>query len=61
MSNAPLHNPRMHLTQRDRGTYRSQCKLCPAGVYTGQPAVWLRNPAGLSHQECAERAEREAS
>lgn len=36
--------------------YRTNCKLCPAGVYTGQPAVWLTQPMGLSHVDCARRA-----
>ena len=37
------------------GHHLTTCKLCPAGVYEKQPRVWLRKPAGWSHEACAER------
>ena len=49
-----LHNLGRHASLKGR-TYRSVCKLCPAGVYSDQPSVWLRDPMGLSHQDCADR------
>jgi len=32
------------------------CKLCGQGVFQGQEHRWLRRPAGLSHDDCAQRA-----
>ncbi|MEU2699563.1 hypothetical protein [Micromonospora aurantiaca (nom. illeg.)] len=36
--------------------YVSQCKLCPYGVFAHQPHVWLTDPIGWSHADCAQRA-----
>lgn len=52
-----LHNLNRQSSRLAKGrVHRSSCKLCPEGVYTGQPAVWLTDPMGLSHAACAQRA-----
>jgi hypothetical protein len=30
-----------------------QCKICRRGIYHGQDVVWLTDPLGLSHRDCA--------
>lgn len=35
--------------------YRTVCKICGGGVYRDQASVWLTDPMGLSHAECARR------
>lgn len=35
--------------------YVTSCKLCPRGIYKGQPWVWLPHPVGISHEACANR------
>lgn len=38
-------------------TYRSNCKVCGQGIYTGDKAVWGRGQlVGLIHEPCATRA-----
>lgn len=32
--------------------YRTQCKRCGGHLYMDEPAVWLTDPLGLSHEEC---------
>lgn len=32
---------------------RTTCKICLCSILTGQPAVWLTKPMGLSHKACA--------
>lgn len=32
--------------------YRTQCKRCGQSLFADEPAVWLSDPLGLSHEEC---------
>ena len=32
---------------------RTMCKLCRHSILTGEDAVWLSKPLGLSHLNCA--------
>jgi len=34
---------------------RTMCKLCRHSILTGEDAVWLSNPLGLSHASCARK------
>ena len=44
----PAHRSAAYADQRT-----GQCKICKAGLYAGQPTMWLRDPMGLSHTDCA--------
>lgn len=50
-----LSNPGGTIPQRGSEAITT-CKLCRHGLYYGQPRVWLTQPVGLSHHDCAERA-----
>lgn len=34
----------------------TNCKLCRHGIFRSQKKVWLPDPMGLSHEDCAKRA-----
>lgn len=42
------------LLRGSRASY-AICKLCHHGIYDHQQRVWLADPAGLSHTDCARR------
>lgn len=52
------------LSNRSKSTnssqVRSNCKLCPDPVLTGQDAKFIADPPGLSHTPCIEARERAA-
>lgn len=44
-------------THTAKNELRTQCKLCPEGVFTGDDTVWIRGRLiGLAHRPCAVRA-----
>jgi hypothetical protein len=44
--------PKTSKTRREN-TFMTNCKLCRGGIHREDPHVWLTNPMGLSHMECA--------
>jgi hypothetical protein len=56
---ASLVNPSNGTGSKGRldNTYRSQCKVCGFGIYTGQAAKFSRKPLGLCHVECLDGAQ----
>lgn len=63
MARAPLsQKPTLPARRPKTGTFNNgshtvilitHCSLCPRGIYDRRDAVWLLNPLGLSHAECA--------
>lgn len=44
--------PKTSKTRREN-TFMTNCKLCRGGIHREDPHIWLTNPMGLSHLECA--------
>jgi len=38
---------------RRENTFMTNCKLCRGGIHREDSHIWLTNPMGLSHLECA--------
>lgn len=49
-----LNGPAMRTKGKLANEYRTNCKVCPDGIYTGEDVVWGRGRyVGLVHTRCA--------
>ncbi len=56
-ANRKRPNNGIPFTHTAKNELRTQCKLCPEGVFTGDDTVWIRGRLiGLAHRSCAVRA-----